>query len=70
MSDILDQAQALWDYLQHAAGSLHGVHVNPWVAAIMAGLIAAFWEQRRAARRAAPFTEDHINAAGHPGGPR
>lgn len=39
-------------------------HINPWVAAILAALIAAFMEQRRAARRAPPFNGDHVGMLG------
>ena len=70
MSDVSTFFQDIWMSLEHAAGTLRVVHVNPWAAAIIAGLLAAFMEQRRAARRAAPFTEDHMGAAGHPGRPR
>ena len=56
MSDALDALKEL----QHVAAFLHDLHINPWAAAIVAGLIAAFMEQRRARRRVAPFTKDHM----------
>jgi len=63
MSEVLN-------LLQHAWAHVLALHINPWAAAVTAGLIAAFMEQRRAASRAAPFTDDHVGAAGHPGRPR
>jgi hypothetical protein len=57
MSEVLNELQHAWTHIE-------GLHINPWAAAIIAALLAAFMEQRRAARRAAPFTEDHIGAAG------
>jgi hypothetical protein len=57
MSDVLNELQHTWSHIE-------GLHINPWAAAIIAALLAAFMEQRRAARRVAPFTEDHIGAAG------
>ena len=45
--------------LQHVAAFIRELRVNPWAAAIVAGLIAAFMEQRRVARRVAPYTKDH-----------
>jgi hypothetical protein len=52
MSDALRE-------LQHVAEFIRELHINPWAAAIIAGLVAAWMEQRRAARRAPPFTQDH-----------
>ena len=53
MSDALRE-------LQHFATFVRDLRINPWAAAIVAGLIGAFMEQRRAARRVAPFTKDHL----------
>ena len=39
-------------------------HINPWGAAVTAALLAAWFEQRRAARRAPPFTAEHQGAIG------
>jgi len=53
---------ALYDLsvdLQHGAAAIHALHLNPWAMAIIAGLLLAWLEQRRAARRAPPFTTAH-----------
>jgi hypothetical protein len=53
--------------LRHAQAFVHDLHINPWAAAILAGVIAAFMEQRRIARRTAAFNTDHVGAiAGKP----
>lgn len=59
----LNELRPLWEAVRH---------VNPWAAAVTAALIAAWLEQRRAARRAPPFTTDHEGAAiaAKPGRPR
>jgi len=65
MSGVLYE---IFTALQHGAAFVRELHINPLVVAITAGLIAAFMEQRRAARRAPPFTGEHTGA--HAGKPR
>jgi hypothetical protein len=55
MSDALKE-------LQHAAVIIREWHINPWLATVTVGLLFAWMEQRRAARRAPPFTTDHTGA--------
>jgi hypothetical protein len=56
MSDALEALREL----QHALAFIRELRVNPWAAAILAALIAAFMEQRRVRNRVAPFTKDHM----------
>ena len=49
--------------LQHACAFVCDLHINPFAAVVLAGLIAAVMEQRRAARRAPPFNADHMGGA-------
>lgn len=59
MSEALRGLQEASGQLQHVAVFVRELRINPWAAAILAALIAAFMEQRRVARRVAPFTKDH-----------
>ena len=54
--------------LHHGAAAVQALHLNPWLMVIIAGLLLAWLEQRRAARRAPPFTAQHTGI--HPEKPR
>jgi hypothetical protein len=59
MNEVLYNILTEW---RHAQAFVQALHINPWAASVLAGLIAAFMEQRRIARRTAAFNTDHVGA--------